>query len=54
VILQAADQPRIEVHFSNGSRQQIEGSVLDIANSRHIFRRDGEIHHMVVSVAVNK
>jgi hypothetical protein len=54
VILLSSDQPRIEVHFSNGSLQQIEGSVLDIANSRHIFQRDGVIHHLVVSAALNK
>jgi hypothetical protein len=51
VILQALDKACIEVHLSDGSVQQIDGHVLDISNSRHIFQRDGSIHHLVVSVS---
>jgi hypothetical protein len=51
IILQASNEMCIGVHLTDGSTQQIEGHVLDSVNSRHIFRRDGMIHHLVVSVA---
>jgi hypothetical protein len=50
VILQAAPAAAIQVYLKNGSVQEIGGSVLDDANSRHIFERDGAVHHLVVSV----
>jgi hypothetical protein len=50
VILQASETPGIEVHLSDGKVQQIDGHSLDHANSRHIFQRDGTIHHLVVSI----
>jgi hypothetical protein len=54
VILQASEEPCINVHFSDGNTQQISGHVLDSANSRHIFQRDGIIHHLFVSGTSNK
>jgi hypothetical protein len=51
VILQAADEAGIEVHLASGSIQQHAGYGLDSVNSQHIFKRDGVIHHLVVSVA---
>ncbi len=51
VLLQASHQPCIEIHFSDGTRQIINDFVLDSVNSQHIFRRDGAIHHIVVSVS---
>jgi hypothetical protein len=54
VILQASDEPRLEVHFSDGSIQQINGYVLDSVNSEHIFQRDGSIHDLVVSITSDK
>ena len=50
-VLQASHQPCIEVHLADGTREMIDGSVLDAVNSRHIFQRDGVIHHVMVSVA---
>ena len=51
VLLQDSDEPCIKVHFSDGSTQQINGYILDSANSRHIFQRDGIVHHLTVFVA---
>ena len=53
IILQGSNENRITVHFTNGSNLQIEGHVLDSENSRHIFQRDGVVHHLVVSIAPN-
>ena len=53
VILQASNEKCIKVHFADGSTQQIEGHVLNSVNSRHIFKRDGVIHHLVVSCNVH-
>ncbi len=53
IILKAFEEPCITVHFSDGSIQPINGHVLDAAISRHIFQRDGIVHHMVVSVPSN-
>ena len=51
VILQASDQNCIKVHLTDGSIQQVDGLVLDPVNSRHIFLRDGTVHHLRVYVA---
>jgi hypothetical protein len=48
VILQASNKTYIEVHMTDGGTQQIEGHVLDSVNSKHIFQRDGGVHHLVV------
>jgi prepilin-type processing-associated H-X9-DG protein len=50
VILRASEEPGINVHFSDGNILYVDGHVLDPVNSRHIFQRDGLIHHLVVSV----
>ncbi|MBI4929000.1 MAG: hypothetical protein HY835_14630 [Anaerolineae bacterium] len=50
VILQASNERCITLHRTDGSTQRIEGHQLDSLNSRHIFQRDGVIHHLVVSV----
>ena len=50
VILQTSNEATIQVHLTDGSTQQIEGHGLDSVNSRHIFQRDGVIHHLVVSL----
>ncbi len=46
VVLEAADEASISVHFSDGNTQQIKGNVLDEDNSRHIFRRDGYVAYL--------
>lgn len=50
VLLQSSDQASIHVHFSDGSILSSEGHTLDSVNSKHIFHRDGVVHHLVVSV----
>jgi hypothetical protein len=54
IILQASTESFLDVHFSDGSTQQIDGSVLDPVDSRHIFQRNGIVHHLVVSVTSNQ
>jgi len=51
VILQVSNEKCIQVHLTDDSTQQIEGHVLDPVNSRHIFQRDGIVHHLVISVS---
>jgi hypothetical protein len=50
IILKASDKSHITVHLSDGSVQATTGYVLDSVDSRHIFKRDGHIHHLTVSV----
>ncbi len=50
VILKAANEPCIEVHFADGTKQQVHGYALDSENSHHIFERDGIVHHLIVSM----
>jgi len=54
VILQAANEPCIEVQLSNGNMQKIGGLVLDADNGRHIFKRDGVVHHLLIFMPLNK
>jgi hypothetical protein len=54
VILQASNEEWITIHLTDGRTRKIEGHVLDSANSQHIFQRDGEIHHLVVSCGIHK
>jgi hypothetical protein len=49
VILKASDAMYIDIHFADGSTQRVDGHVLDLEDSRHIFQRDGIIHHLVMS-----
>jgi hypothetical protein len=53
VILQAAGENRTTLYYTNGSTHQIESHKLDSINSRHIFQRDGIIHHLIVSIMPN-
>jgi hypothetical protein len=48
VILLASKESCIKVFFTDGTSQQLEGHVLDSVNSRHIFQRDGVVHHLTV------
>lgn len=49
IILQTSSIPCMTVYRSDGSFSQIDGNVLDLENSRHIFKRDGIIHHLIVA-----
>jgi hypothetical protein len=50
IILEAAGEDSMSVHLADGSTQQMHGCILDAANTRHIFQRDGMVHHLVVRV----
>jgi hypothetical protein len=49
VILKESNERCIEVHFQDGTCQQINGHILDSVNSQHIFQRVGDVHHLFVS-----
>ncbi len=48
VILQSSNHDLVEVHKTDGSVAKVVGHALDAENSRHIFMRDGTIHHLLV------
>jgi hypothetical protein len=48
VILEASGETCINVIYSDGVRQRIEGDVLDSTDTKHIFLRDGIVHHLNV------
>ena len=50
VILQASPEAGIQVFLHDGTVQRINALTVDYANSRHIFERDGAVHHLLVSV----
>ena len=50
VILIRAGVRRIEIEFVHGKRIVLEGDRLDPSMARHIFRRDGEIARLFVSL----
>jgi hypothetical protein len=48
VVLRLASEDCITIFFSDGKQQTMIGHILDVDNSRHIFRRDGLVHHLEV------
>ncbi len=48
IALQASHTPQIKVFWSDGKTGMIDGQVLDENISRHIFMRDGSVHHLCV------
>ena len=48
VITQLANTPRIEIYLTDGTTIKINGNHMDAINSRHIFQRDGIVHHLMV------
>jgi hypothetical protein len=53
IVLQESSKATINIFFTDGSTQHIDGHVLDSANSRHLFQRDGIIHHLLVFIVSN-
>jgi hypothetical protein len=47
VIYHLADQPCLQIYYSDGSMESIPGSILDNATSQHIFKRDGVVAKIV-------
>jgi hypothetical protein len=50
IILQFSDESCIQIHLADSSVQQVDGHVLDLETSRHIFHRDRLVHHLVVFI----
>ncbi len=48
VIYRSGPEAKTEVHFSDGTSQEVADHALDADLSRHIFRRDGEIRQVTV------
>jgi hypothetical protein len=53
VVLQKSIKNSVTVHYADRGSQQFAGHVLDSVNSQHIFKRDGVIHRLIVSIASN-
>ncbi len=51
IVVQLAETAGLTVHWADGRQQSLSGLSLDVASSRHIFQRDGQIHHLGVSFA---
>jgi hypothetical protein len=49
VILEITDEMGISVHYSDGTLRLIQGDILDVENSRHVFLRDGRVEHLSVT-----
>jgi hypothetical protein len=49
VVVQKGAEECIRVFGSDGREQLLSGLELDALNSRHIFERDGVVHHVVVT-----
>jgi hypothetical protein len=50
VIYRLSEQPYIEILFEGGEMERHEGSILDAALSREIFRRTGRVRRLQVGV----
>jgi hypothetical protein len=50
IVIQKAKTPGIVIHLTDGKVHTIEGSHLDLTHSRHIFQRNGTVHHLVVNI----
>ena len=49
VVLETANKTGICVHFSDGTKAEIQGNILDEENSRHVFQRDGWVESLIIS-----
>ncbi len=50
VVLEKSGERSVSVFFADGTRARAAGTELDEITSRHIFQRDGAVHHLVVAV----
>jgi hypothetical protein len=51
IVYHASDKTGIKVYFSDGRVVEISGNQLDFETSQHVFKRDGLVRNLVVSVA---
>lgn len=54
IVIQASDSPCIQVHYADGSVHTIEGSIVDEVITGHIFRRNGKVRQLHVSVPLDR
>jgi hypothetical protein len=54
IILEADNETRITVYYTNGTTQSIKGNELDSTNSRHIFGRDGNIQSVRIAFLMDR
>jgi hypothetical protein len=52
-LIQRSDRACITIHYSDGTSQTVEGHTLDTETSRKVFRREGSVHSLIVSVPVD-
>ena len=48
VVLQTSSEKSITINFMDGSTQHVDGHILDLTNSKHIFQRDGIVDYIKV------
>jgi hypothetical protein len=48
IVIQLADAPGLEIYLTDGAIKKINDNRLDAIDSRHIFQRDGFVHHLMV------
>ena len=53
VVLQLSNQSCVTVHYADGTVHDIDGHTLDQATSSHIFRRDGIVGGLAVSMRIH-
>jgi hypothetical protein len=51
IVIQLSDAPGIEIYLTDGTIKKINGNQMDPTNSRHIFQRDGFVHHLMVHLS---
>ncbi len=54
IVLEANAQKGITIHCADGTLERLQGQILDAVNSRHVFERDGAIHHLAVSLPIGQ
>ena len=54
VVLKTGNVPEIKVFYQDGSVQTFPGNKIDQTNSGHIFKRDGLINHVEVTLNLEK
>jgi hypothetical protein len=50
IVIQTGAEEKVTIHLLDGTIQSVTGNMLDEINSRHIFQRDGVIHHLTVQI----
>ena len=51
IVYRISDEPKLTLHLVDGTARTLDGTALDEASSREIFRRSGKIARVEVSLA---